>query len=84
MITKYIFSLVVFLVLDYFFSKLYKIAFTLHHVIITLIGSLLFAILLWFISEKFIEDFVRLTSMSLLAEIILYFVVIKYKLLEER
>lgn len=84
MIAQYLVSFFLLLIADYTLTKIYKSVFTWQHVMVTLFGSCFLAILLWYTSpERFIDSFVRLTSMGLLAEITLYFVVIKYKLLKQ-
>lgn len=78
-------SFFIFLILDYFFSKFYKKVFTYEHVGITILGAILFYFVLGFLSpDAEIEKFVRLVLTNLLAEIVLYYVVIKYKLIKER
>lgn len=85
MILHYFSTFVLFLILDYCFAKQYKIVCTWLHVFVTIGTALLFGLILEFLYKKtWIEDLTRFISMGLLAEIVLYFVVIKYKLLKER
>ena len=82
MILDYVISLVMLFILDYFVSKQYKIVFTNIHVFVTITAIPLIGITFWFLyNETWVEDLIRVTLMGLLAEIALYFVVIKYKLL---
>lgn len=84
MILKYFFTFVIFFILDYCFSKQYKNVFTWFHVFVTIGTALLFGFVLYSLyRETWIEDLIRFISMNLLAEIALYFVVIKYKLLKQ-
>lgn len=78
-------SFFIFLILDYFFSKFYKKVFTYEHVGITILGAILFYFVLEFLyPDTETEFFIRAVSTNLLAEIVLYYVVIKYKLIKER
>ena len=84
MILQYVNAFVFLFILDYFISKQYKNVFTWHHVLVIITTIPLFAIVFWVLyDETWIEDLIRVTLMGLLAEIVLYFIVIKYKLLKQ-
>lgn len=82
MILDYVIPFVMLFILDYFVSKQYKIVFTSRHVFVTITAIPLIGITFWFLyNETWMEDLTTVTLMGLLAEIALYFVVFKFKLL---
>lgn len=84
LLTKYITSFIALSLLDYFIAKSYKKVGTVIYVGSTIITI----IVMWFLfqylfPDTYKEDVVRLSSMGLFSEIILYFAICKYNILKE-